>query len=174
MKPNAIIYKSNTDYTKQYAELLGKKTELPVYSLEEAMQRKVSDRSVIFLGWLMAGKVQGYKKAAKRYNIAAVCGVGMGATGSQLQDVQKANILPPSMPVFTLQGGFDMKRLHGVYKLMMTVMKNTVGKSLARKPDRTPDEDTMLDLLENGGSRVSVENLTSLLDWYFSLPVSES
>ena len=77
------------------------------------------------------------------------------------------------MPVFVLQGGFDRKRLHGIYKLMMTVMKNTVGKSLARKPDRTPDEDTMLDLLENGGSRVSPENLSSVLDWYFGLSVSE-
>lgn len=166
MKPNAIIYKSNTDYTKQYAELLGKKTELPVYSLEEAMQRKVSDRSVIFLGWLMAGKVQGYKKAAKRYNIAAVCGVGMGATGSQLQDVQKANILPPSMPVFTLQGGFDMKRLRGIYKLMMTIMSKTAGKMLSEKKDRTPDEDDMLDLLLHGGNRVSEENLAAVLDWY--------
>lgn len=166
MKPNAIIYKSNTDYTKQYAELLGKKTELPVYSLEEATQRNVSDRSVIFLGWLMAGKVQGYKKAAKRYNIAAVCGVGMGATGSQLQDVQKANILPPSMPVFTLQGGFDMKRLRGIYKLMMTIMSKTVGKMLSEKKDRTPDEDDMLDLLLNGGNRVSEENLAAVLDWY--------
>ena len=166
MKPNAIIYKSNTEHTKQYAELLGKKTELPVYSLEEAMQRKVSDRSVIFLGWLMAGKVQGYKKAAKRYNIAAVCGVGMGATGSQLQDVQKANTLPPSMPVFTLQGGFDMKRLHGVYKLMMTIMSKTAGKMLSEKKDRTPDEDDMLDLLLHGGNRVSEENLAAVLDWY--------
>ena len=166
MKPNAIIYKSNTEHTKQYAELLGKKTELPVYSLEEATQRKVSDRSVIFLGWLMAGKVQGYKKAAKRYNIAAVCGVGMGATGSQLQDVQKANILPPSMPVFTLQGGFDMKRLRGIYKLMMTIMSKTAGKMLSEKKDRTPDEDDMLDLLLNGGNRVSEENLAAVLDWY--------
>ena len=130
------------------------------------MQRKVSDRSVIFLGWLMAGKVQGYKKAAKRYNIAAVCGVGMGATGSQLQDVQKANILPPSMPVFTLQGGFDMKRLRGIYKLMMTIMSKTAGKMLSEKKDRTPDEDDMLDLLLNGGNRVSEENLAAVLDWY--------
>ena len=114
----------------------------------------------------MAGKVQGYKKAAKRYNIAAVCGVGMGATGSQLQDVQKANILPPSMPVFTLQGGFDMKRLRGIYKLMMTIMSKTAGKMLSEKKDRTPDEDDMLDLLLNGGNRVSEENLAAVLDWY--------
>ena len=59
-----------------------------------------------------------------------------------------------------------MKRLHGVYKLMMTVMKNTVGKSLAKKPERTADEDTMLDLLQNGGSRVSEAQLAGVLEWY--------
>ncbi|MGN0989408.1 MAG: hypothetical protein ACI4N6_03770, partial [Eubacteriales bacterium] len=112
------------------------------------------------------GKVQGYAKASRRFNVAAVCGVGMGATGSQMQDLRKANAIPLSMPVFVLQGGFDLKRLRGVYKLLMTVMAKTAGKGLADKKDRTPDEDAMLDLLFNGGSRVSEENLTAVLDWY--------
>ena len=114
----------------------------------------------------MAGKVQGYKKAAGRWQVEAVCGVGMGATGSQMQDLRKANALPDSMPVFTLQGGFDITRLRGVYKLMMTVMLKTAGKGLEAKEDRTPDEDDMLDLLLHGGSRVSEDNLAAVLDWY--------
>lgn len=36
MKPNSIVYTSNTGYTREYAVLLGEKTGLPVYSLEEA------------------------------------------------------------------------------------------------------------------------------------------
>ena len=90
----------------------------------------------------------------------------MGATGSQLQDLRKANALPSSLPVFTMQGGFDLKRLRGIYKIMMTVMAKTVGKGLADKKDRTPDEDEMLDLLLNGGNRVSEENLAEVLNWY--------
>ena len=96
----------------------------------------------------------------------ALCGVGMGATGSQLEDVRKANRLPGAMPVFTLQGGFDLSRLRGIYKLMMTVMVKTAGKGLAEKQDRTPDEDAVLDLMLHGGSRVSGENLTAVLQWY--------
>ena len=98
--------------------------------------------------------------------VAAVCGVGMGATGSQMQDLRKANALPAAMPVFTLQGGFDLSRLRGIYKLMMTVMVKTAVKGLAEKQDRTPDEDAMLDLMLHGGSRVSGENLTAVLQWY--------
>ena len=166
MKPSAIVYTSNTGFTAQYASLLGGETGLPVYSLEEAVKSLTQNSPILYLGWLTAGKVQGYAKAAKRYHICAVCGVGMGATGSQLSDVRKTNALPEKLPVFTMQGGFDLTKLHGVYRLMMTVMKKTVGKGLSEKPNRTPDEDAMLELLLRGGSCVSRENLTDLLAWY--------
>ena len=172
MKPKVILYTSNTGFTAQYAALLSQQTGLPCFALKAAGHIQPGT-PILYLGWLMAGNVQGYKEATKKYRVCAVCGVGMGSTGSQIEDVRKTNALPADLPVFVLQGGFDMKRLHGIYKLMMTVMKNTVGKSLAKKPERTDDEDTMLDLLQNGGSRVSAENLGSLLDWYFSQSVSE-
>ena len=166
MKPTAIVYTSNTGFTAQYAGLLGEKTGLGVYSLEEAEKKLPSGSPILYLGWLAAGKVQGYDRAAKQFAVQAVCGVGMGATGSQDADIRKANPVPDGLPVFTLQGGFDRKRLRGVYKLMMTVMAKTMVKKLAQKPDRTPDEDDMLDLFQNGGSRVSEEHLGSVLAWY--------
>ena len=166
IRPNAIVYTSNTGYTAQYAALLGKKTALPVYSLSEAEEKLPAGNPVLYLGWLMASAVKGYQKAAKRYRICAVCGVGMGASGSQLGEVRKANAIPEAVPLFTLQGGFDMGRLKGIYKLMMQVMAKTVGKSLAAKQDRTAEEDQMLYLLTQGGSCVSEENLQPVLDWF--------
>ena len=164
MKPTAIVYTSNTGYTRQYAMLLGTRTGLPVYALDES--GPAPGTPIVYLGWLMAGKVQGYAKAARRFRVQAVCGVGMGATGSQIQDLRKSNALPEALPVFTLQGGFDLARLRGVYKLMMTVMAKTAGKGLAEKKDRTPEEDDMLELLLHGGSRVSEESLDAVSDWY--------
>lgn len=162
---SAIVYTSNTGYTKQYAELLGEKTGLPVYDFEQEKGKLHHDSSVIYLGWLMAGKIKWYSKAARYCRIAAVCGVGMGATGSQVQEVRKANSVPEDIPVFILQGGFDMDRLHGVYKMMMTVMVKTAGKGLADKADRTPEEDAMLDMMLHGGNYVSEENLKDVLDY---------
>ena len=166
MKPNSIVYTSNTGFTRQYAMLLGEKTGLPVYSLEEAGKTLAPGNTIVYLGWLMAGKIQGYTKASKCYQIAAVCGVGMGKTGSQLDDVRKANALGEELPVFTLQGGFDMGKLRGVYKLMMTIMSKTVGKKLVEKENRTPEENDMLQLLTSGGNRVCGDNLTELMNWY--------
>ena len=36
MKPSAIVYTSNTGFTARYAAMLGERTALPVYSLDEA------------------------------------------------------------------------------------------------------------------------------------------
>ena len=165
MKPKAIVYTSNTGYTAQYARMLEERTGWKAHSLNEAWSALEKDTPVLYLGWLMAGQVKGLKKAQKRFKICAVCGVCMGQTGSQIEDVRKTNALPAEMPVFTMQGGFDMKRLHGVYKFMMTIMGKTMGKRLSQKPDLSPEERDMLRLLKEGGSCVSEENLSGLLAW---------
>lgn len=166
MKPDAIVYTSNTGFTAQYASLLGGKTGLPVYTLDDAEKKLPRNSPILYLGWLAAGKVQGYDKAVTNFNLQALCAVGMAKCGSQMEDVKKSNNLPEELPLFTLQGGFDLKKLRGVYKLMMLVMSKTVAKKLAAKPDRTPDEEDTLDLFQNGGSRVSLENLKPVLAWF--------
>ena len=165
MKPTAIVYTSNTGFTTQYARMLGERTGWKAYSLDEAWSALEEGSPVLYLGWLMASQVKGLKKAQKRFKICAVCGVCMGKTGSQLAEVRRANALPSELPVFTMQGGFDMKRLHGVYKFMMKIMGKTMGKKLAQKPDLSPEEREMLRLLNEGGSCVSEENLSGVLAW---------
>lgn len=124
---------------------------------------------IIYLGWIMAGGIKGYKKAAKLYKVCVVCGVGMGQTGTQLKELRDKNTIPQRIPLFTLQGNFDVKKLRGTYRFMMNVMVKTAGKGLANKPDRTPEEDDMLDMMVNGGKRVSLQNLKAVTEWYKSV-----
>ena len=163
---NAIIYTTNTGSTERYARLLAQKAGLPAYSLAEAKKTVSVGAEVIYLGWIMAGSVKGYAGAAKRYQVRAVCGVGMGQTGTQTDSVRKKSAIPTNIPLFTLQGNFDVKKLHGVYHPMMEIMVKTAGKGLAEKTDRTPEEDDMLDMMRSGGERVKAENLGAVLDWY--------
>ena len=163
---NAIIYTTNTGSTECYARLLTQKTGLPAYSLAEAKKRVFAGTEIIYLGWIMAGSVKGYAEAAKRYRVRAVCGVSMGQTGTQTDSVRKKSGITADIPLFTLQGNFDVKKLHGVYRLMMEIMVKTAGKGLAEKSDRTPEEDDMLDMMRHGGERVKAENLSAVLDWY--------
>ena len=163
---DAIIYTTNTGSTEQYARLLAQKTGLPACSLEEAKKRDFDRAEVVYLGWIMAGSVKGCVSAAKRYQVCAVCGVGMGQTGTQTESVRKKSAIPANIPLFTLQGNFDIKKLHGIYRPMMKIMVKTAGKSLAKKKDRTPEENDMLDMMLHSGERVKAEKLSAVLDWY--------
>lgn len=163
---DAIIYTTNTGSTAYYAKLLAKETALPAYSLAEAKKNRFSGTEVIYLGWIMASTVKGYAAAAKRYKVRAVCAVGMGQTGTQTDDVRKKTSVPADVPLFTLQGNFDVKKLHGIYRLMMELMVKTAGKRLSEKKDRTPEEDDILNRMLCGGERVKAENVSAVLDWY--------
>ena len=111
---NAIIYTTNTGSTEHYAKLLAQKTGLPAYCLAKAKKEVFVGAEVIYLGWIMAGSIKGYANVAKRYQVRAVCGVGMGQTGTQTDSVRKNSAIPANIPLFTLQGNFNVKKLHGI------------------------------------------------------------
>lgn len=162
----AIVYTSNAGTTERYAKLLGHETDLSVYSLEEAKKTVKNGAEIIYLGWIMAGGIQGYADAVRRFEIPMVCAVGMEPAGKQQRDVREKNRIPNDVELFTLQGGYLIHKLRGVHKLMMLMVTSTAGKALAEKIDRTPEEDDLLELMEHGGSRVSVENLAAPIQWY--------
>ena len=166
---DAILYTSNTGSTQRYAALLSQATGLPAFPLVQADQSLSPGAEVLYLGWVRAGQVQGYPAAAKKYRVRAVCAVAMARTGTQTDVIRGKSAIPGGIPLFTLQGNFDLKKLRGLYRLMMTIMVKTAGKKLAAKADRTPDEADMLDMMFHGAHRVREENLAAVLAWYQSL-----
>ena len=162
MKPSAIVYTSNTGHTGEYALLLGEKTGLPVYSLDQAGSRLPAGSPVIYLGWLHASHVKGYTDAAKRFTVCAVCGVGLCDTGTLVPQVRKASSIPGDMPLFTLQGGMNRSKLKGMNKLMISMLM----KGLTSQKQRSPQDERMLELLSRDASYVSPENLEGILQWY--------
>ena len=163
---DAIVYTTNTGSTERYAKLLSQETGLAACSLARAKKTLPAGAEVLYLGWVMAGAVKGYAAAAKRYRVRAVCAVGMAKTGTQTDTVRQKTGLSAGLPLFTLQGNFDVKKLRGLYRLMMAVMVKTAGKALSKKENRTQDEDDMLDMMLHGGERVKPENLSAVLSWY--------
>lgn len=162
MKLSAIVYTSNTGHTREYALMLGEKTALPVYPLDEAMSKLSDAGNVIYLGWLHASHVKDFARASKHFSISAVCGVGLCDTGTLIPEVRKATSIPEEIPLFTLQGGFDRSKLKGINKLMITMLT----KGLASQKQRTEQDDRMLQLLSKDANYVSEENLKDVLDWY--------
>jgi len=161
MKPTAILYVSDSGHTARYAVMLGEKTGLPVYPLQDAKTAIHKGEPVLFLGWLRAGSVVGYKAAARRFSLCAVGAVGLCPTGALLEEVRKTIRLPEEIPLFTIQGGMDRGRLRGINKSMIDMLI----KMMRKKKNKTPEEEAMLDMILKGGDFVSEEHLTALLEW---------
>ena len=160
----AIVYTSETGTTAQYAHMLAERTGLPVYTLKEAGSALAANTEIAYLGWVMASGVKGLADAAKRYRVRMVCAVGMEPAGKE-QELREKNGIPQDAALYPLQGGYLPDRLRGVQKLMMRMITGSMAKKLAAKADRTPEEDDLLDLMEHGGSRVSLEKLAAPLRW---------
>lgn len=168
-KVEAIVYVSNAGHTRRYAKMLGEKTGLPVYELKYANKTLKKGASIIFMGWLLGGQVQGYAKAAKVFSIACLCGVGMAANGSQISDMRTKNHVSESLPLFSIQGGFDMNEVHGIYRLMMNMVAKVTRKNLEEKKEISSEDRQMLEMISEGKDYVCEENLTPVLSWYNSL-----
>ncbi|MDO5774816.1 MAG: hypothetical protein Q4P16_10945 [Spirochaetales bacterium] len=165
----AIIYTTNTGSAEQYAKMLAEETGLQAFSMEEAKSKVEAGSEVIYLGWIMAAQVKGCKAAAKKYKIRAVCAVGMEKTGTRTEEIREKTCVPAEVPLFTLQGNFNVKKLRGFYRIMMSLMVKMVTKQLGAKPERTQRENEMLEIMLHGGENVRKENLKSVLEWYKSV-----
>ena len=159
MDYKAIIYSSNTGHTEQYAKLLADKTGLPCLSLAQAKMELPAKSKVLYMGWLIAGFIKDYKKAKRRFDVQLVCAVGLGASDAQTAAARKTNKIPVGVPVFTLQGGMEYKKLTGIYKSMI----DTLIKVLSQKKNPSSEEREMLVLLGKDDNYVCVENLEPVI-----------
>lgn len=159
---NAIVFTSNTGHTAEYAKILGTKTGLPVYSLKDAQKALESNTPIIYLGWLFANTVKGYKKASQRFNICAVCAVGLCDTGTAISEIRKANTMSCELPLFTMQGGMDKAKLHGINKLMISMLT----KGLSSQKEKSKDDERMLELLTHDRNYVSENNTLAFMEWF--------
>lgn len=141
-----IVYCSNTGSAKKYAELLSEKTGLPCVDISKRSSVS-ADEEIIFIGWIMAGSLQGLKEVRETFSdIKAVCGVGMMKSEKATEETKAKNGI--TEPYFFLPGDFDMNKLKGMYKMMMGMMLKMVKGKIKENGDEKGEE--MLKMLENG------------------------
>lgn len=159
-----IVYRSDTGFTKEYAEMLGKAEKMKVCPLAEAQGKVGPGETVFFMGPLMAGHISGVDKAVKQFAVKGVCGVGMSPASQQVLDnLARANYTN-SAPIFYLQGGWAPKKVGWLKRRMVGMATKSMREALQNKK-RTPEEDKQLDFLLHGGSFVAFENLEAIQNW---------
>ena len=157
----AIVYTSNTGFTKRYAQLLGHAAAIPVYDLEDGTSAPAAGADIVYLGWLSAGTVKGLAKARRRWNVRAVCAVGMAPEGPDTLGRLTEHNDVGARPVFYLRGGYAPEKLTGAYKLMMGAMARIVNK----KPAKDEGEHEMQQAFLTGGDWVAETSLEPVLAW---------
>ena len=165
-----VVYKSNTGFTRQYAEMLGKTEKMKVFPLSEAERNVPTGEPVFYMGPLMAGHISGIDQAVKKFSVKGACGVGMSPASQQvLETLAKANYTNGAS-IFYLQGGWAPKKVGWLKRRMVGMATKSMRESLRdRGSRRTPEEDKQLDFLLHGGSFVAFENLETIRKWMKTL-----
>lgn len=154
----SIVYVSNTGSSKKYAEILSEKTGYPCYPLSDCDTAVGSD--IVFIGWVMAGSLQGLSEARTKFGtLKAVVAVGMMKTESQDAALKEKNSI--SEPFFSLAGAFDIKKLSGMYKMMMSMMLKMIKGKMSESND--PQAKEAVKMFDEGFDMVSEENLGDLI-----------
>ena len=155
----AIVYTSHAGSTKQYAEMLSAKTGIPAYELSSA--EALENAEVIYFGWVMGGDLQGLSKAREAFGtLKVVVAVGMMVSEKTKAEVGEKNRI--TEPFFYLPGEFNIKKLKGMYKMMMSMMLRMMKGKVKESDD--PADKRALELFENGFNGVKEENLAPIIE----------
>ncbi|HJJ48206.1 MAG TPA: hypothetical protein O0X39_04330 [Methanocorpusculum sp.] len=157
----AIIYESNTGFTRRYAELLSEKTDYELYHIRKGIEELPKSTEVFFLGWICGGKIEGLKLAQKYFTIAGCAAVG-ASTPSPQNTAQIIRTNKITAPFFYLRGGVAPEKLTPIKRKLLEM----ISKQLERDPRSTQENWDLADTLRFGGDFVKEENLAEILAWF--------
>ncbi len=158
-RPTAILYTSQTGFTARYAGMLARAAMIPAYNLRDRKELPAPGAAVIYLGWLCAGTIKGLREARCRWDVRAVCAVGLSPAEPDPVPALAAGNRLGAIPLFYLRGGYAPDRLPGKYRLMMAPMLHSAARS------KQPEQQAMHATFLQGGDFVSEEALGQVLTW---------
>ena len=82
------------------------------------------------------------------------------------EGLRAAMKIPEGVPVFYLQGGFDINRLSLPLKLIMKVKCRQIAARLRAKGELTEAEQLTLEMTQHPTSAVREENIQQVIDLY--------
>ncbi len=160
----AVVYNSCTGSCKKYAELIAE--QLGINAVEFGKAKGLGDGKVIYISWLFAAKIKDLDKALDMYDVGAVCQVGMGAVTDETEKfARKKNGLKPEMPLFCLQGAFNLKKLPLPLRLIMTVKNKEIVKRLSAKGELSEQDKATLKMAETGCGEPASWNVDDVVAW---------
>lgn len=168
----AIIYKSQTGHTEEYAKMLSEELGIPAVDLGDAKSEVQPGESIIFMTWIRTGDLSAYGRVARKYNICATVAVGINVDGErQLKRVRRRHRLKNDN-LFYVRGGLKLKKVRFGDKKIIQMMQSDLAKKIIKKEKKniSVDESDRVTLkgLSADGNYVNKDNLNEIIDWYNS------
>lgn len=151
----AVIYNSQTGFTKRYAQWIAEAAGADCFDLKDAKKRDFGEyNAIVFGSWACAGRIS--KLSWFRENLEnwpgktriAFCTGGSPAESPEIEAFLRSNFSETErekVHVFYCPGGFCYEKMPAGARLMMKAFR----KMLAGKKDKTEAEAEMLSMISH-------------------------
>lgn len=136
-----VVYKSNTGFTKQYAEWIAEDLKCKAVQLKDVNEQMLKEYDrVVFGGYIMGNMIMGLNKI-EQMNPSNLCVFSVGSTSGykELEDIIKETNHIGEKPFYYFEGGFRFNQLKLPVRMMLKMLK----KSAAKKENKTRQEEEM-------------------------------
>lgn len=152
----AVIYHSNSGFTKQYALMFSKNLKVPCYDIKK-VPKNLKKEKVIFLGNVFDGIIEGYSKASKKYNLEYTVAVGLNEPSEKvIKNLKEINKIKGEL--YCLKGGFDVSRLSKFKQLTVNAYNLMYGKK-----ENTKERQEVLNYFKTRITFVSEKKVKALI-----------
>ena len=167
----AVIYTSQTGFTKQYAEWISERIGADLFELSKAKKKDFSDYdAIVYGGWACAGninKINWMKSNASKWNGKKLAVFCVGGSPIDNPDIEVAfkkifseeplsNVKP-----FYCPGGFNYEKMSKGSKVLMSFFV----KSLKAKKEKTPEEETMAKMISQSYDISDIKYIEPIIEF---------
>ena len=146
----AVIYNSQTGFTKRYAEWIAEATDADCFELSEAKKKDLSVYgAIVFGGWACAGsisKLSWFKNNIDKWTDKKL--IASPLDNLEIEPALKKNFSEAELNrvnVFYCPGGFNYEKMSAPLRLMMKIFI----KSLKGKKDKTEEDEEMIKIISS-------------------------
>ena len=149
----AVIYTSQTGFTKRYAEWITERTGADLFDINDAKKKDLGDYdAIVYGGWACAGKiskVSWFKGNIDKWEgkkLAAFCVGGSPIDNPDIEQFLKNNFSEDEqkkVKIFYCPGGFNYEKMSKPSKMMMKMFV----KALKAKKDKTEEDEIMIKMI---------------------------
>ena len=160
----AIVYNSETGYTKKYAEMLSECISLPMFNIEDAKKLLRKGSEIIFMSWVKNGKLQNYNQVSKYFKIKMVAIDGLDNLTDNQKIFFKGQNNIDCNKLYFLKGGIDLGKLSYINRQKLESYTKKLKEKYLKTGNVSTEDYEFVEMCEKGGSYINIKYLKDMVE----------